>query len=368
MILGTALSGQVSDRTPTANQAQRISDRIRALQAEADGLAAQQRTLLDDLRALEVERQIQLEHVTKAESDVAKHQDAIKESDRRLAALEQQRETQLPDVKAQLVEIYKRGRTGYARLLFGSTSVREFGRSLRAVSALIRINQNRVAEHLRTLEAVRQQRSTLESELRAVRTQEEEARQARVAADRALAARTALVSNIDSRRDMTAQLAGELEVAYARLQQQMANIAAGQPSEAVSVPLAPFRGTLDWPVTGRINTRFGQLSGRIGDTAVRNGIEIAAVEDSPVQAVHWGAVSYAEPFAGFGNLVIVDHGGNNLSLYGYLSSISVTRGQVVDVGTEVGRVGSPPAGLPALYFEMRIDGRSVDPVQWLKAP
>lgn len=305
--------------------------------------------------------------MAEAQRDIAANEAAIDDTVRRLAALEEARTAQLPDVKAQLVDIYKRGRTGYARLLFGSTSVREFGRSLRAVAALMRINQNRVAEHLRTLAALQQERQMLEQEHLAVQTREEEARQARLAADRALAARTKLIAGIDSRRDMTAQLAGELEVAYDRLEQQIANVAAGRTAEPVALPLAPFRGTLDWPVPGRTSARFGQPSGRPGDTAVRTGIEIAASAGTPVQAVHPGIVSFAEPFAGFGNLVIVDHGGNNLSLYGYLEAISVTRGQLVDIGTEVGRVGAPPAGPPALYFEMRVDGRSVDPVQWLKA-
>jgi septal ring factor EnvC (AmiA/AmiB activator) len=90
------------------------------------------------------------------------------------------------------------------------------------------------------------------------------------------------------------------------------------------------------------------------------------MEGTPVRAVHPGTVSYASPFAAFGNLVIVDHGNNANSLYGYLASIAVSVGSVVDGGTELGRVGSAPAGRPALYFEMRVDGRSVDPVQWLR--
>jgi septal ring factor EnvC (AmiA/AmiB activator) len=63
--------------------------------------------------------------------------------------------------------------------------------------------------------------------------------------------------------------------------------------------------------------------------------------------------------------VIVDHGANNYSLYGYLGSVSAQRGTEVAAGAELGRVGRSPAGPPALYFEMRIDGRSVDPLQWL---
>ena len=144
-------------------------------------------------------------------------------------------------------------------------------------------------------------------------------------------------------------------------------MANGRPVETVAIPLAPFRGALDWPVPGRMIGRFGQRSGRFGDPTVRNGIEIAAPEGTPVHAVHPGTVSFADSFTGFGNLVIADHGGNMYSLYGYLDAISVTRGDAIDSGTEVGRVGSAPAGPAALYLEIRIDGRSVDPVQWLRA-
>src|SRR4030095_11049395 len=98
----------------------------------------------------------------------------------------------------------------------------------------------------------------------------------------------------------------------------------------------------------------------------RKGTEIAARDQAPVRAVHGGTVGYAEPFTGFGNLVIVEHGGNDYSLYGYLGSIAVARGDLVETGARLGRVGLAPAGPPALYFEMRIDGRSVDPLQWLK--
>jgi septal ring factor EnvC (AmiA/AmiB activator) len=77
-------------------------------------------------------------------------------------------------------------------------------------------------------------------------------------------------------------------------------------------------------------------------------------------------VDYADAFTGFGNLVIIDHGSNYYSLYGYLGAVGVQRGAHVDTGTGLGRVGTPPAGPPALYFELRVDGRSVDPVQWLR--
>ena len=83
---------------------------------------------------------------------------------------------------------------------------------------------------------------------------------------------------------------------------------------------------LEWPAGGRLAGRFGQATDRLGGTAVRNGIEIAVPENTPVRAVHGGTVGLAGPFIGFGNLVIVEHGANNYSLYGYLGTIGVERG------------------------------------------
>jgi septal ring factor EnvC (AmiA/AmiB activator) len=354
-----------TERARTDANARRVNERIQALQQEADRLAGQSRTLLGELRRLEIERDLEVERLNQAQAAVVDSQRSVQQLNERLARLEQQRIAQLPSLKTQLVDVYKRGRAGYARLLFGSSDLREFARATRAVAALSRINEKRIEDHRRTLDAVKQQRAELERKTTDLKARESEARQARAAADRAIRSRTALVDQIDARRDLTAQLTGELQVAYERMQQQVANASAGRAVEPVTVPLAPFRGALEWPATGRLLSRFAQNSARPG-AAVRNGIEIAAAEGTPVRAVHGGAVTYSEPFTGFGTLVIVDHGANNASLYGYLGSASVERGATVETGTELGRVGSAPAGPPALYFEMRIDARSVDPVQWLK--
>ena len=98
----------------------------------------------------------------------------------------------------------------------------------------------------------------------------------------------------------------------------------------------------------------------------RNGIDISTAAGSPVQAVQAGTVAYADAFAGFGRVVIVDHGGRFYTLYGHLASVDVSKGAAVQAGAEIGTVGMAPTGAPSLYFEVRIDGRPADPVQWLK--
>jgi septal ring factor EnvC (AmiA/AmiB activator) len=209
----------MQDRSRTEGDARRVDERIRALEREADQLAGQARTLLGDLRRLEIERDLQVERVKEAEAVVAAAQDAARQIAQRLQGLEQQRIAQLPDLKTQLVDVYKRGRAGYARLLFGASGVKELGRATRAVAALVRINEQRVEEHRRTLEAMRTERAALDDKVRELQSREAETRQARAAAERAIAARSALIAQIDARRDLNAQLAGELQVAYTRLQQ-----------------------------------------------------------------------------------------------------------------------------------------------------
>jgi murein hydrolase activator len=101
---------------------------------------------------------------------------------------------------------------------------------------------------------------------------------------------------------------------------------------------------------------------------LRNGIELSLAEGRPVHAIHEGTVAFADQFSGYANLVIVDHGNRNYSLYGHLSSLGVQKGDRVDAATTVGFTGRNPAGNASLYFELRIDGQAVDPLQWLKRP
>jgi septal ring factor EnvC (AmiA/AmiB activator) len=362
------LGAAAQNPAPPLTDAQ-IGDRLAALQREAADLARQSRTLLGQLRQLELERDLQVERARRADAAVASGAAAFEESTARLRALEQTRLAQLPQLERRLVDLYKNGRQGYAVRLAAARSARDFARSLRLVSSLAFMNQQQIAEHRKTLEALRRERAESAAQLLRLQADQSAADRARLAADRAVASRTALLRSIDERRDLTAQLAGELQAAGDRLRAQISSLESRDSTAASSVPsasLAQARGALSWPLAGRVTTLFGEGADRPGQFAVRNGIEIEAAADTPVLAVSDGIVAYADPFVGFGTLVIVDHGGRSYSLYGYLRSATVAKGDTVREGAELGRVGTAPAGAPGLYLEVRVDGRPVDPVQWLK--
>jgi len=344
--------------------AARAAERIRSLQREADDLAAAARTVFNDLRKLELERAIAQQRVTEAEAALATVTAERDTAAARVERLEAERVANTPGVAERLVSIYKRGRGGYAQLLLSSDDPRAFGRLTRGVAAIATLDRVRVEAHRRTLAAERAALADLESRRTQVALSQKAAARAHLDLEKTVQARNTAIDAIDARRDLAAKYVVELQQAQAALQRTVGDFDASVPE----LPFKPFRGTLDWPAKGRLVSRFGpSREGRFGTAIVRNGIEIAAAEGTPARAVHGGVVAFSAPFAGYGNLVIVDHGGGAFTMYGHLGEASVSQGQRVARNGVIGTVGLRPVGAAALYFEVRVDGRPVDPLQWLRS-
>jgi murein hydrolase activator len=131
------------------------------------------------------------------------------------------------------------------------------------------------------------------------------------------------------------------------------------------VPIPAFKGSLPWPVAGRIRVPFGRRKHPRFDTyTMENGIEIDAAEGAPVSAVHEGTVAFADRFRGYGLMVVLDHGGKHHTLYAHLNDLRVQAGQKVAAGDVLGAVGNGLEG-PGLYFAVRFQGRPEDPSEWL---
>jgi septal ring factor EnvC (AmiA/AmiB activator) len=347
----------------TAALAARADDRIRALQRELDQLAAQSSTVLTQLRQLEVTRALRAEELAAVTARLNALNAKVAASEARVAELERQRIERTPALEGRLEALYKRGDDGYVRLLLETAEGRDLARAARGVVALARVEELRIAAHRKLVADERAARDQLASEQRQVARLRAEAAALDAAARKAVADRTALLDTLDRRRELAAQYVGELEQARNRLQATLAGLSPAGPTE---LPLRPFQGDLAWPVAGPVLSRFGRAASAYGTAIQRNGIEIGAAIGTPVHAVHGGTVAYAAPFTGFGVLVILDHGGNDFTVYGHLAGTALRPGATVARGQAVGVSGATPAGAPAAYFEVRIDGRPVNPLQWLK--
>ncbi|HYM23075.1 MAG TPA: peptidoglycan DD-metalloendopeptidase family protein, partial [Vicinamibacterales bacterium] len=345
-------------------QARRANERLQALQREAERLASEEKSLLGDLRKLEIERQLKTEELNGINAEATKVGADLVDTTNRMTLLLQAELTSRRRVQSRLAEMYKLGEARYIRLLLSTSDLRRVGEATRTVSALSKIDRDQIQEHQKRLAQLGSTRATLEEGAKTLASLRAQAQNARAAVDRATNARAELVADIDRQRDLNAQLTGELQAAEQRLQTELRALKSGTATDATNadaaaLPLKPFRGDLDWPATGTVKGYFGR-------GARPKGIEIGTADAATALAIHEGVVAFAGPFSGFGNLVIVDHGAQTFSLYGDLLDIAVAKGARVERGQPLGSVGALPTGSAGLYFELRVDGEAVDPLQWFR--
>ena len=137
-------------------------------------------------------------------------------------------------------------------------------------------------------------------------------------------------------------------------------------SIALRPPSANFpvlgNGALEWPIIGLVTSAFGARGEGIHD-----GIDIAAAEGTPVRVVESGEVVYADQLRGYGNIVIVRHGGNLTSVYAHNRKNGVREGDTVAQGQTIAEVGSTGnATAPHLHFEIRKDNVAENPLNYLR--
>jgi murein DD-endopeptidase MepM/ murein hydrolase activator NlpD len=135
-------------------------------------------------------------------------------------------------------------------------------------------------------------------------------------------------------------------------------------------PVAPVigaPGSVMWPVSGPITSPFGMRNHPVfGRFIMHAGIDIAASQGTTVAAAATGHVILAQYAGNCGNMITIDHGGGMATNYCHLSQIFVGVGQDVERGQAIGAVGmTGDATGPHLHFEVRINGRPVDPLGYL---
>lgn len=367
---GTTQASALVEAAEAAKAQQATRARIAALTREADVLKKQATSVLGELRQLDVERDLQQARAVQARQARALIDIDIAGLVTRSEALQATLDRERPAVAARLRRLQRLGRVGYARIAWDAPTARSVGRAARLMNYLAKDDGRRLQAYLTTAESLRDTRTRLSARRTEAQALEQEARARRAAADMAYARKQELLATLEAETTQRERWLAELVAARARLDATAASLPAATSAAATPrVPLVSRRRQLEWPVAGSVLQRFGrQRDPKFGTSTLNNGIAIGSASGTPVRALHPGSVAFAGPFTGFGQLVIVDHGQQSYSLYGYLSTITVQRGTVVDTSSVIGEVGATPDGTPALYLELRVDGRPVNPLEWLDTP
>lgn len=366
---------QDDDPAARAAQEQQTRAQLERVRGEIAALADQQRATTgehaDAMRALrEQERAIDaaLKGVRELDERLVGQQAELDALEVRRSALAKTLETQRESLAVLLRSAYALGRSEELKLLLQQEDVGAIARVLAYHRYFQRARIERIdtlLDDLRQLAEVQQAIVAQNSELTASRA-EREAELAALELQRS--ERTRLLTELDGvLKDQQARLAamGRNEKALLELIEKLRDVFADIPKQLSGAePFASLRGKLAWPVTGKLRTAYG---GKDESGRTSSGLQIAAEAGTSVKAVARGRVAWADWLTGYGMLLIVDHGDGYMSLYGYNESLLKEVGDWVAPSESIAVSGaSGGQRSPSVYFELRRQGKPVDPKPWLR--
>lgn len=287
----------------------------------------------------------------------------IAEISGRITTTESQIRSRLESLRHRLVMFYKYGRLVPIEALFSTSTIPDVARRMQYLRYFAR-SDRRVAGELNALRRIldnqQLQLFAAHAELERLMA-EHEAERTRLESSRA--SEEELLHRIRTEQRIKRQLAIEMDSARGRLQdliqtleQQRQEVLAATDSHEFVVS----RGRLPWPLRGKVISRFGAKEHPEYKTRTSNrGIDIQATARTEVLAIAGGRIAYADHFMGYGKMVIVDHGAGFYTLYSNLEEVLATVGMTIPAATPIGRTRE------YLHFEIRQEGRPVDPMAWL---
>lgn len=355
-------------------------ERVRRERADLENRMANLRGSVHDLQEevanLERQREATERLIQTLDRQLAAITKDVDETTARTDSAEQELTSRRATLEKRLVDIYKRGPLYSTEALL---TARTFGELVARYKYLheLAIHDRALVTRVQLLrDQVAHQRADLVRLRNAVeenRTEKqmEEERLARLRGERT----TNLQQVQRSARAIEDRLA-RLRASESRLSNVIASIEVERRRSAATRPNAPREtstlrtsdlGRLDWPVDGAVLYRFGRVVNPNNTTTRWNGIGIAAPTGTAVRSVAPGTVVSVGQLGTYGLTVIVQHGAGDYSVYASLNSASVRTGAVIRKGDTIGTVGvSDPDLRPHLHFEIRPQGRAVDPESWLR--
>jgi septal ring factor EnvC (AmiA/AmiB activator) len=364
LLLCRSLAAQQTPVPPELAKARRdvqeLEERLRNLEQVKAGLNRER-------EALDLELRVAAMRVHEAEVEKAEAERAAAAASQAAEASQAELQQAVERLRLQLALLAVLGRAGLAPLVLHAVgSGKDVPQRVTTSLALFKEEKRRrdeaavlMAGREATLAALSARREEVADAATRVRERERDLDRTRQRVEARLA------STELERRSSAVKLVGAQE-AEERLEKLWGTVTQSEASQGADIRL--LRGGLSWPLTPpRLLQGFGShRDPQYGTVTLSHGITLAGTPGEQVRAVATGKVSYAQFFKGYGNLVIVHHGGEVYSLYAGLASMFVRAGQRVGIGDSLGNVGRGADGPGSVYLEIRVGRIAQDPLTWLK--
>ncbi len=355
-----------AEKVAAKQELQQLKGKIKNLQVTLSTKRKQQSSALKKLRSSEKKIATASKILRSTIRQLSKKESELKKLRRKQLTLESDKTSQKKALAEQLRSAYMNGKQEYLKLLLNQQDPEELGRMLIYYDYMNKARSKQVRELQTTLSELKNIDLAIQNEIRKL----DLLRQSKISETKQLQKlkkkRELLVATLGKEIESKNDELTELEINAQELQQLIDSVRETIEEMDFSQPLEGLKnlkGKLKWPTNGKQIRKYG--SRNQGQRS--SGILIEGKEGKEISSIHHGRVVYADWLRGFGLLLIIDHGKGYMSLYGYNQALYKDVGDWVEADEAIATLGqSGGQKQPALYFELRHQGKPVNPKKWFK--
>ena len=357
-VTGTALADDLEDQLAD------LQRQAEEQQAKTNEASAKVESVSERLRQIQEELRVATAEYKEVKGQLDSVEDKISDNTELLQKTEADLKVKNKKLQQRVRDIYINGQISYVDVLFGAKDFADLMTRMDVLKRIIKHDYDlimKVKEEKATVENTRAQleKDKAEAEVLVADAQAKKAKVEDKESEQQVLLDQAVYDRDTSERMYEEIMAASQEVANMIRRSQMSSAGySGAPAGA---------GGMIWPISGPITSEFGWGTHPIFGTArFHSGLDIGGDYGMPIYAAASGTVIYAGWISGYGNAVIIDHGGGVTTLYGHNDSLNVSEGENVAQGQVIAMCGSTGNSTgPHCHFEVRENGEPVSPYGYL---
>lgn len=353
----------------------KIEQQIKNTKDEINNLQKKERGYLETLHKIEKLLRDTEKELQAIKKDLELAQKEIKQGEDELILEKQILKEKTKLLENRLREVYKRGLTSYIEILFNSESFSDFLTRFRYIKNILSLDAEVINDIRQQMKKIENDKINLENREEILSLLKKEVEKEKENIEFSIKAKKSIINKINSQKEAYLKSLKELEQSSQEIKhiieriykQQKEDSRKTSQKEVPTVTLKPKKGILALPVQGKLISGYGRQKNIEFNTYTFNsGIDISAPLGQVVHAAGSGEIIYTGNIKGYGQIIIIDHGGRITTLYAHLSKILIDIGDKVKKGQSIGQVGdSGGVSSTRLHFEVRVEGKPTDPMNWL---
>lgn len=333
-------------------KATEIRKEIRENRREAGAIMADIKEIDDELSAAQRRLRDTNDRLSQAKSEQNAIASKLKQAENKIKSCQE-------EIGERLLATYLQGDPSPISILAGADSFSDIADRAYVMELMAKRDRQLITELQNARATIVEQKRAADEVVAKINTLKQRQVTEKQQLDRAMSRKRTLLAELNRNK---AQLEHELDEIEKESRKIEAELARYYAAGGGNVPI--YRGRLMQPIPGRVGSGFGMRKHPIsGVYKMHNGVDIGGRTGDPIRAAAPGRVIFAGWRGGYGNCVIIDHGGGLSTLYAHASRLYVSQGQSVTQGQTIAAVGSTGYSTgPHLHWEVRINGQPVNPV------